>query len=140
MDASLKKGGDRSRKSMLQSEYDAIVRQKRLKILLIILTTIVVAVVVYAVIKVGKEEVMVPEPTVMAPKQELKEAPTPEEVQKQLDILSQVPEGTTPPPQPSPEEIQKKLDELSKTLDGTTPPQPSQEEIMKRLDELSAKK
>lgn len=40
---------------MLQSEYDVIVRHQRLKVLLIILTAIVVALVLYAVIKVGRE-------------------------------------------------------------------------------------
>ncbi len=49
--------------TMLQSEYDAIVREKRLKVLLIILTTIVVALVLYAVIKVGKEYIYQPTET-----------------------------------------------------------------------------
>ncbi len=40
---------------MLQSEYDVIVRNRRLKVLLIILTAIVVALVLYAVIKVGRD-------------------------------------------------------------------------------------
>lgn len=126
--------------TMLQSEYDAIVRQKRLKVLLIILTTIVVALVLYVVIKVGRDSMMVPEPVVVIPKTDENQAPSVEEVRKKLDELSKVPEGVTPPPQPSQEEIQKKLDELSKKPDGTTSPQPSQEEIMKRLNELSAKK
>lgn len=40
---------------MLQSEYDAIVRQKRLKVLLIILTSIMVSLVLYVVVKIGRE-------------------------------------------------------------------------------------
>lgn len=48
---------------ILQSEYDAIVREKRLKVLLIILTTIVVALVLYAVVKVGREYVYKPTET-----------------------------------------------------------------------------
>ncbi len=41
---------------MLQSEYDVIVRHQRLKVLLIILTSITVALVLYAAIKVGREQ------------------------------------------------------------------------------------
>ncbi len=125
---------------MLQSEYDVIVRNKRLKGLLIILTTIVVAVVVFVVIKAGREKVTVQEPMVVAPKTDEGVAPSTEEIRAKLDELNKVPEGVTPPPQLQPEEIQKKLDELSKKPDGTTPPPPSQDEIMKRLNELSAKK
>lgn len=126
---------------MLQSEYDAIMQHKRLKVLLIILTTLVVAVVIFVVIKAGKEEMPVSEPVVVAPKADEGVAPSMEEIRAKLDELSKVPEGVTPQPQPSQEEIQKKLDELSKKPEGTTPPpQPSQEEIMKRLNELSAKK
>lgn len=57
---------------MLQSEYDAIVRGKRLKVLLIILTSIMVALVLYAVIKVGKEYIYQPTETLttVPPKEE----------------------------------------------------------------------
>jgi hypothetical protein len=46
---------------MLQSEYNAIMRRKRLKVLLVILMTLMVALVLYAVIKVGKEKFMTSE-------------------------------------------------------------------------------
>lgn len=124
---------------MLQSEYDVIVRNKRLKVLLIILTTLVVAVVVFVVIKAGRDKVAVPESVMVTPKDNSM-PPSTEEIQKRLNELSKVPEGTTPPPPPSQEEITKRLDELSKKPDGVTPPPPSQEEIMKRLNELSVKK
>jgi cell division protein FtsN len=124
---------------ILQSEYDAEVRHRRLKVFLIVLTTIVVIVVVLVVVRAGKEKAMTPAPMDGVSK-ESASAPSPEEIQKRLDELSKVPEGVTPPPQPSPEEIQKRLDELSKTPDGETPLPPSQEEIIKRLNELRAKK
>ena len=125
---------------MLQSEYDAGMRQKRLKVLLIVLTTLMVALVLYAALKVGREKMSVQEPVMMAPKNGMDTPPpSPEEIQKKLEELSKTSDGKALPP-PSPEEIQKRLDELSKKPDGTTPPPPSQEEIMKRLNELSAKK
>ena len=125
---------------ILQSEIDQINSHKRLKALLIILTALAVAVVVYAVIRVGKEDAKV-EPVMVTPKTETVEAPAIEEIKERLEELSQVSEGSTPSPAPSPEEIQKQLDALSKVPEGSTPPSaPSPEEIMKKLNELSAKK
>ncbi len=135
-----KRGTTAHKNSMLQSEYDAIMQHKRLKVLLIILTALAVAVVLFVVIKAGKEEMPISAPVGVTPKTDTTKAPSTEEIQKRLNELSQVPEGTTPVPPPSQEEITKRLDELSKKPDGTTPPPPSQEEIMKRLNELSAKK
>ncbi len=125
---------------ILQSEIDQINSHERTKRLLIILTALAVAVVVYVVIRVGKEDTKV-EPVMMTPKTETVEVPTAEEVSQRLEELSKVSEGSTPPPQPSPEEIQKQLEVLSKVPEGSTPtPQPSQEEVMERLNELSVKK
>lgn len=56
---------------MLQSEYDVIVRNRRLKVLLIILTSITVVLVLYAVVKVGRDYLYEPtEPIItgVAPK------------------------------------------------------------------------
>ncbi len=126
--------------TMLQSEYDAIVSQKRIKILLIILTTLTVALVLYAVIKVGREKMSVQEPAVVTPRDTMT-PPSPEEIQKRLEELSKTRDGETPPPPPTPEEITKRLEELSKTRDGETPPPPpTPEEIQQRLNELSKKK
>jgi hypothetical protein len=43
---------------MLQSEYDAIMGRKRLRVFFIILVTIAVAVALYTVIRIGKERFM----------------------------------------------------------------------------------
>ena len=125
---------------ILQSEIDQINSHKRVKTLLIILTALAVAVVIYAVIQFGKEEMITPEPAAVVPQQNEVTDPTLEEVRKRLDELSQMPEGETPPPQPSVEEVQKQLEVLSKVPEGSTSaPQPSPEEIMKRLEELRGK-
>lgn len=123
---------------ILQSEIDQINSHKQVKILLIILTALAVSVLVYVVIRVGKEDTKV-EPVMMIPKTERAEVPTAEEVSQRLEELSKVSEGSTPPPQPSPEEIQKQFEVLSKAPDGMTPLPPSQEEVVEKLRVLNAK-
>ncbi|MFZ1719801.1 MAG: hypothetical protein WAU28_00440 [Candidatus Moraniibacteriota bacterium] len=78
---------------MLQSEYDVIVRHKRLKVLLIILTAITVAVVVYTVIRAGKEEMPVSAPAVVTPKGDTeKPSPvSPEENKNQPGVINMAP-------------------------------------------------
>ncbi|MDQ5902208.1 MAG: hypothetical protein QG606_424 [Patescibacteria group bacterium] len=123
---------------ILQSEIDQINSHKRVKILLIILTALAVAVVVYVVIRVGKEDAKF-EPVMMIPKTETVEIPPAEEVSQRLEELSKVSEGSTPPPQPSPEEIQKQLEVLSEASDGMTPLPSPQEEVVEKLRILNAK-
>lgn len=124
---------------ILQSEIDQINSAKRLKVLLVILAVLMIAVVVYAVIRVGKEDMVVSEPVLMVPEQETATPPTVEEIQEQLDALSKVPEGLTPPSKPSPEEIQKRLDELSKVSVEPASLQAASDDILKQLDALSKK-
>ncbi|MFZ1720285.1 MAG: hypothetical protein WAU28_02935 [Candidatus Moraniibacteriota bacterium] len=124
---------------ILQSEYDAEMRHRRLKVLLIVLTVLLVGVVLYAVIRAGRTNVPVAAPDAMMPKAE-EATLSAEEIQKKLDELSKPAEGQAPSPPLTSEEIQKKLDELSKDSNGNVPPQPSPEEIKKKLDELSVKK
>ncbi len=52
---------------MLQSEYDAIMRRKRLKVLLIILTSIAVVVALYAITRVVREKFMTSDPETEIP-------------------------------------------------------------------------
>lgn len=119
---------------ILQSEVDALNRQRNIKALLIILTTLAVAVVLYVAIKAGREETAVPAPAIVT-KQDEEKMPSAEEITKKLNELSQNTDKTS---MPSAEEITKKLDELGKNSDGA--PKPSQEEILRKLNELSAKK
>ncbi len=120
---------------ILQSEIDQMNRHRRLKILLIILSVLLVAVVLFAVIRMGKEDIPVPAPTQNTMMEQVTRTSS-EEVMKKLNELSSRSEGETPTAAPPEEEIRKKLDELSKTPEGTAPLTPSQEEIMKKLNAL----
>lgn len=125
---------------ILQSEIDQINSHERTKRLLIILTALAVAVVVYVVIKVGgREDMAVSGLLQTVPEVETTEVLTVEEVSRRLDELSKVTEGSTSLPAPSPEEVQKQLEVLSETSDGMTPPAPSSEEVTERLHVLNAK-
>lgn len=127
---------------ILQSEVDQLNTHKRLKVLLIILTTLAALVVLYVVISTGREKVSSPTPAQNVMTNDTKKndevtgAPTPEELINRLDELSKASEGTTPVATPSPEELTQRLDELSKTPSGDQPQALSPEELAKKLEEL----
>jgi len=122
----------------LQSEVEKS-RHTTLKALLIILTAILVAVVLYIVIKAGREDVTVPTPVPGTRDANASSVVSAEGIRQKLDVLSKQPEGTTPIVTPSSEDLAKRLDELNKTPDKEVSQIPPSEDIAKKLESLSTK-
>jgi len=122
----------------LQSEVDRS-RHTTLKVLLIILTAILVTVVLYIVIKAGREDVAVPTSVQSMRDEEGSSAISVEELRQKLDLLSEQSEEATPVATPSSENLAKQLDALSETPGKEAIQQPSPEDIAKKLEALSIK-
>lgn len=126
----------------LQSEVDDARRHSILKITLTGLVVVFVGITLFIVIQ-ARQAAHVP-PVGLTPittqEEESPTTPSPEELAKKLDALSQQKNETTQVMMPSPEELAKKLDTLNKTPTGETPKSPSPEELAKKLNDLTAKK
>jgi len=110
--------------------------RKQLKWLLGILTAVVVGAVVWYAVLQGRSSTLAP--VVSEPKNAagMSVKPTPEDIQKQLEILAKE-DTENPVPKPTEADIQKQLEVLAKEDSKNPTPKPSQEEIQKQLEMLS---